>query len=79
MPGTRFFSLRTIVINNARRTRHAVNGGMDQSAEFIDKAVAEKRPVDDAALSRRSLLTPKIVVNCLIASGRSCPVGPAKT
>src|SRR5258705_10151500 len=49
LPGSGAVPLGPIIIHDALRTGHAINGGMDQGAELINKLVLQKGAVDLAA------------------------------
>ena len=59
MPCSRAVPLGPVIIHDALRTGHAIDGGMDQGAELINKLVLQKSAVDPAAAFEKKRLDTK--------------------
>ena len=53
LPGARTFAVSAVIVDDAFRSCHAIDRGINQSAELVDQPMLEKPAVDPAAALKK--------------------------
>jgi hypothetical protein len=72
------FAVRSVIVDDARRSGYPIDSGMNQGAELVDQAVPEKGAVDDAAAFEKQLLHAEEARELSHGAGHIVPSRPSK-